>query len=126
MNAAPLVSDTPSGGFIWCHMCCWRRPGGGPGDEDGLVTKHVKYYSRMSESDSNIELSQVRLSPDTRSKFFQKFFLEFPFPLVLFLIQQRIRRVPEPETVVPSDFSRRVPTSRWRLRRWTDTDIDDS
>ena len=30
-----------------------------PGDEDGLVTKHVKYYSRMSESDSNIELSQV-------------------------------------------------------------------
>ena len=51
----------PSGGFIWCHMCCWRRPGGMPGDEDGLVTKHVKYYSRMSESDSNIELSQVNI-----------------------------------------------------------------
>ena len=32
-----------------------------PGDGDGLVTKHVKYYSRMSESDSNIELSQVNI-----------------------------------------------------------------
>ena len=52
------MTGTPSGGFIWCHMCCWRHPGGGVGDEDGLVTTHVKYYSRMSESDSNIELSQ--------------------------------------------------------------------
>ena len=44
-------------------MCCWRQPGGGaPGAEDGLVTTHVKYYTRMSESDSNIELSQVKHS----------------------------------------------------------------
>ena len=43
--------------FVWCPMFTLGK--GGATDEDGLVTRHVKYYTRMSESDSNIELANV-------------------------------------------------------------------
>ena len=38
--------------FMWCPVCCVRPPA-----EVDEPTRHVKYYTRMSESDSNIELS---------------------------------------------------------------------
>ena len=56
----PPFSVSAMGGasFIWCKMCC-QRTGTKKGDEDDDGVKHVKYYTRMSESDSNIELNNI-------------------------------------------------------------------
>ena len=40
--------------FVWFPACCVR-----PVEENEEPTRHVKYYTRMSESDSNVEISGV-------------------------------------------------------------------
>ena len=49
-----LLAKRPTS-YVWCRFCCVQAPSTAEDD----VT-HVKYYRRMSESDSNIELGEVK------------------------------------------------------------------